>query len=960
MYCGDFVAIDIETTGLNPESDEIIEIGAVKFRQSKKVDEFQSLINIGRKIPEFIKALTHISDDDIRKSPSAKKVYQGLLHFIGSDILCFHNYEFDMNFLKQSFLRNEMLFSFNPILDTLEISRIFTPYLHSHNLIQLCNYFSIDITQAHRAVHDAEATGILLNKLTKFIIQNFDIDLIAQVTNISAQMKQDTYLHFYLDEIRKHLTKISLTRSKTKKRESVIKFRGTNFVSNIDTSRPSATQQEFDREKILGMFEQGGQIANNFPDYEFRQGQIDMTDWTIKAYQEKKILLVEAGTGVGKSLAYLIPSIFFAKYANKHIIISTNTKNLQEQLFYKDIPTIQKVTDLKFSAVLLKGRGNYICLRRWNEIQTGLDSVLTPYEMKQLLNLLVWAYYTKTGDIEENHSFQLKQGMRLWSKIRADGRFCSGRKCKFYKDCYVMNIRAKAERANLVIINHALLLSDMVSEHSVLGEYSHLIIDEAHNLPFIASEYLGISLSASEFLTTCQRIFTTGKYQYGVIPNLKIALSKSLVNSNKREYLKKDLNNLVPKIETLESTVIELFKKLNKIVCTKGKYGKLRYKNKAYLKQLAEYFNEIDDILGLLIGKFSLIYNELTGISSDIMQNYDQNLSDVDGVKKDLEELRMQLHSILEPDFENTVYWIETSDIEYNEDKFPHSTLHSAPIEIKESLNKYLFNHLDTAVLTSATMAIRSKFKFFKTLLGLDLLSKGATHGGEENKILEFVAESPFNYEKQASILLPNFIVSPKDPNFPAQATRLLDKILEQHSKGTLVLFTSYKNLNDCYNILSEKFLQRDVILLAQGKSGSRTSMLEIFRENKSSVLFGTRSFWEGIDVKGEALEMLILYKLPFMVPSEPTVEAYNEKLEKHGKNPFMYYSLPMAILHFKQGFGRLIRNKTDKGIVIVLDSRIVKKQYGRYFIEDMPRKPTIVSSEIEMIDLTNNWFREF
>lgn len=949
----DFVAIDVETTGLNPESDEIIEIGAVKFRQGKKIDEFQSLINIGKKLPEFIKGLTHISDDEIRKAPRAKTIYQGLLHFVGSDILCFHNSEFDLNFLEQSFLRHKMLFSLNPILDTLEISRIFTPFLHSHNLSQLCKYFSINIIQSHRAIHDAEATGILLNKLTEFIIQNLDIDLIAQISEISAQINLNTYLHFYLEEIRKHLTKISLIKAKSTKQ--TIKFSGTNFISNIDTNVSTPT---FNKEEIIAMFEQDGQLSDNFPDYEFRQGQIDMTNWVIKAYQEKKILLVEAGTGVGKSLAYLIPSIFFAKYSNKHIIISTNTKNLQEQLFYKDIPSIQQSTDLKFSAVLLKGRGNYICLRKWNEVQSGLDSILNPYEMKQLLNLLVWAYYTKTGDIEENHSFYIAQAISLWSKIKADGKFCSGRKCKFYKDCYVMNIRAKAEKANLVIINHALLLSDMISENSVLGEYSHLIIDEAHNLPFIASEYLGISLSASDFLNTCQRIFTTGKYQYGVIPNLKIALDKSIVKNNKRQYLKKELDNLVPKIKSLESSATELFKKINKIVCTKGNYGKLRYKNIAYLNQLKDYFTDINDILALLYSKFSIIYNELMNISSDIIQNYDQILSDVDGVRKDLEELKTKLQCILEPDFENIVYWIETTDSEYNENKFPHSVLHSAPIEIKELLNKYLFEHLDTAILTSATIAIRGKFNFFKTLLGLNLLSSKSS-SDEHDKILEFVAKSPFNYQEQVKVLLPNFIVSPKDPHFSAQAARLLDKILEQHSKGTLVLFTSYKNLNDCYDALNEKFLQKDVMLLAQGRSGSRTSMLEVFRENKSSVLFGTRSFWEGVDVKGEALEMLILYKLPFMVPSEPTVEAYHEKLEKEGKNSFMHYSLPMAILHFKQGFGRLIRNKTDTGIVIVLDNRIIRKKYGRYFIEDMPCTPIIVRSETAIIDLTSNWFRK-
>jgi len=294
---------------------------------------------------------------------------------------------------------------------------------------------------------------------------------------------------------------------------------------------------------------------------------------------------------------------------------------------------------------------------------------------------------------------------------------------------------------------------------------------------------------------------------------------------------------------------------------------------------------------------------------------------------------------------------LETSDNDVKSDMIPHSSIVCAPIEVNEPLFKYFWDRLETTILTSATLAIRSEFKFYKHLTGLEDV--------DQTRLMEYIASSPFDYPNQMKVLIPDFLPNPKDPFFPPQALSLVEEILSAHKRGTLVLFTSYKDLDAAYSELSSSAMKNELTLLAQGKSGSRTTILNIFRNEENSVLLGTKSFWEGIDVQGKSLEILVLFRLPFLVPTEPLVEAYLDKLTAANKNSFLHYTLPMSLLHFKQGFGRLIRNKTDKGVVVILDSRIFSKNYGRYFINVMPLQPNRVSNPMEITDHITNWFSE-
>lgn len=941
-----FIAVDIETTGLSNATDSIIEISGVKFKGDRIIDSFQSFINIGQPIPGHIKALTHITEEDLAGAPSRKIVLEEFLDFIGEDPLCFHNARFDKEFIDAELNRSLLSPLINEYYDTLEISQIFLPHLRSHSLGFLSKYFHLANKTPHRAESDAIVTGELLLTLTKFICQHFDIAFLNMLQEISSQIQSYTLLPQYITKINKYLIRTSLEREPQAPPPEEF-FPRTNFISNINEGEKP--QAPFSTNDVLSLFEGSGQIAQRFPDYEFRQGQVDMAAWVTEAYQGNKFLLIEAGTGVGKSLAYLIPSIFYSKYAKTRIIISTNTKNLQEQLFYKDIPTIQEVTDLSFAAALLKGRSNYLCLRKWNEILTDIQGHLTRWEQRQILRLLVWAKYTHTGDIEENHSFRA-EGSSLWYKVAADSNFCHGRKCSFYNECFLMQIRNKAGHSNLVIVNHALLLADAVSENSVLGNYSNVIIDEAHNLPQTAATHFGFSFTLFDLTNITRQLLTRGEYQYGIASNVKTAVTKSTLSDKKKRSYQELIDDITEPLADIEEVGTKLLTAFNKIVIERGNYGKLRFQNLSIFQDLTPQVESLIAYVEKLYHKLQRLYEDWLLENPQTFPFYDENLSDIEGILNKVQEVWTKLQLVfLSPDFETYAFWLETRDHEFEEDAYPHCSIICAPIEVKEQLYEFFWSRLETAVLTSATLAIRGEYKFYKSLTGLDKV--------EEGKLMEFIATSPFNYEKQMQVIIPNFLPNPQDKYFSSQAIALIDEILSTNKRGTLVLFTAYKDLDFAFDLLTNSALEKGIILLAQGKTGTRTNILDIFRKEKNSVLLGTRSFWEGIDVQGEALEILIMYRLPFLVPTEPLVEAYMEKLQKEGKDSFLYYLLPITLLYFKQGFGRLIRNKTDKGVVVILDSRIFKKFYGKYFLNVMPVNPIQASSNLEITDRINRWF---
>ena len=928
-----FVALDIETTGFDFDKNEIIEIGAVKYHDGKFIEEFSTFIKPLKPVPQFIKQLTNITDEQLASGTSLKDALKKITDFVKDEIIICHNVGFDIGFINKKLKNNDLPKVSNRLFDTVELSRIYLSFILNHKLGTVADYFKIDLSHAHRAIFDAKATAEVFIKLLDFIDENISLQLNFRLSEISLMAYSKTDLPIFLEKIVEHQKKYALL----SKKKPWLDFHNRNYIEHKPEKAEEITVEE--------TFKENGLFDKKFENYEIRNGQIEMSEAVLNNFHKNEYLLVEAGTGVGKSLAYLIPAIIHTNKNKTKVIISTNTKNLQEQLFYKDLPTVKDCVNIPFKAVLLKGRRNYLCEKKWAETSLDFNKIFSSYEAQDFLYLVVWKEFTKTGDISENSS--LNANSLVWKKLSADRYFCFGRKCPYFRQCYLMDVRLKAETSNLVIINHHLLLADLRSENSALGKYDNLIIDEAHNLPHIAPIELGSSLGYADFNGLFSQLFAVRrKFQSGTLINLKTAVKKSRFEETKRNQLLSNIEDIIDLIETNKIIFAEFLDELGKVVEKRGSYGKLRITDLDDHPFITRYLSEIIKFWEQFSKCFVTIKNILSGINSKVFVDYSLHLDVIDGILQRIAEYYNLLVSFYNPNFQDFAYWI--SSFKPDDKKYPNGILNLAPLSINQILNDLLYKNVKSIIFTSATIALRGKYKYFANRMGLDLL--------EDGFVQELIVESPFDYQKQSMILVAGFLPGPKDRFFSAQSINLIQKTIEISQTGTMILFTSYKDLNKVYDELSGKF-SNNITLLAQGKGMSRSAMLNEFRENKKTVLLGTNSFWEGVDVPGESLSFLILYKLPFLVPSEPIIEAYLEKLESEGKNSFMHYMMPNALLKYRQGFGRLIRNKTDKGVVLVLDSRIFTKEYGHFFKDIVPAKTIIPFSDIEIYDYLGKWF---
>ncbi len=928
----DFVALDIETTGFDFQNDEIIEIGAVRFQQGKKTDEFSTFIKPLKPVSAFIKQLTHITDQQLAQGIALKDALKNLLEYLRADIVVCHNKSFDLGFINKKLEMNDLPSIKNEELDTLDLSRIYLPFTSNHKLETVCEYFKVDLENAHRAIYDAEATGLILLNIMDFIDENIPLQMNFKLLETSRYANAP--VTEFLGRIVEHQKKHALLT----KKKSTFKFHNRNYIEH----KP-AQPRDYEMEEIFGA---DGVFAGKFPEYELRSGQLQMARAVEDVFRNLEYLLVEAGTGVGKSLAYLLPAIRYSIQEESKVVISTNTKNLQEQLFYKDLPAVRDYLDLPFSVTLLKGRRNYLCSRKWQEVLMDINGSLSPEEAAVFMKLFIWRNFTRTGDVSENSSFHSGRDGNVWKKVMADRHFCNGKRCQFYSSCFLMDIRRKAEKSNLVIINHHLLLADMNAENSALGNFENLIIDEAHNLPHLAPAELGISLSFADLNNFFQQMFAVRKrFQSGILPNLKSDAKKS--QFEKQEFVVKKIDNAINLIKDNRDMVGDLFKKVGSLVDKSGNYGKLRITDLERFPFITDFISKIIVFWEELSNQIMSLKDTLSLVKSDLFVNHEKNMENLEGALQRLSEFHNILVNLHNPELKDYAFWLESINV--SDDDYPKGVFNYAPLNIDRLLNEKLYRKVRSIVFTSATIAIRGVFKYFSSRMGLDLL--------EKDFVRELIVASPFDYSKQTKIMVSSFLPEPKDKFFLRQSIELIRNAIDASKTGTMILFTSYRDLNNVYELLSEEFYARGIPLFAQNKGISRSAMLREFKQKGRAVLLGTSSFWEGVDIPGDALQLLILYKLPFMVPSEPIVEAFLEKLQMEGKDSFMYYMLPNSILKYRQGFGRLIRKKTDKGVVLVLDNRISTKKYGKYFIEAVPAQTIITSNDIEVYDYLGRWF---
>lgn len=649
-----------------------------------------------------------------------------------------------------------------------------------------------------------------------------------------------------------------------------------------------------------------GAIAKRLANYESRKEQLDMAEAVADAIDRRHHLAVEAGTGVGKSFAYLVPSILHSvqalpessdadepeKKQIPRVVISTHTISLQEQLIEKDIPFLRASTPLEFSAVLVKGRSNYLCLRRLRRLLEKGQTLTGEASDFELPRILDWSKKTTDGTISD---LDPKPNSELWEEIACEQGNCLGKKCGYHSNCFYIKARRRVFTAQILVVNHALLFSDLAIRAdggSILPPYNVLVVDEAHTMEGVASDHLGISQHQGSIEYLLNRFYND-------------RTNRGLFVS---EGFQKECVHVVKCRHAAEEYFNNLFDWHNK----RG-FG---FNGRVMEPKIVE--NKLSEAMKQLSEEILTVMPRIKNIDS--RQEFTSAFSRLESLKKTLDSWHNQTEI-------DSVYWLERQQLK----RYERIKVCSAPINVGPLLKANLFNKVNTVIMTSATLSTGKSpgggaFAYFQSRIGLEQLPA-------------MLLGSPFDYKKQATLILVKGQLPPDAPEheFLPQMCELLKRYLSETDGGAFVLFTNYNQMRKIAERLGNWLLTKDMRLFSQAEGQSRSRMLEQFKETPRAVLFGTDSFWQGVDVQGDALRNVIITKLPFQVPDQPLISARMDAIKKDGGNPFRDFQLPQAILKLKQGFGRLIRSKSDTGNVVILDSRILTQKYGQQFLDALP-----------------------
>lgn len=734
---------------------------------------------------------------------------------------------------------------------------------------------------------------------------------------------------------------------------------GATYIINNDVNDIYVVSKLRDNKAINidEFFGKEGKIHKKIKNFEIRNEQYEMAKIISESLNQNQKILVEAGTGTGKTVAYLLPTLLYAIENNLKLIISTNTINLQEQLISKDIPLIKDIIDFNFEYEIVKGKGNYLCKRRLygvNVSENDKDTVDEINEKNIIKNLLKWNKETITGDKNE---IKYEVPFKIWDQIKCESDLCTGNRCPYYTDCYFFKARKEINNADLLIVNHHMFFADLSirnqigfnTSYSILPNYDIVVFDEAHNIEETARNYFTYEVSRFNFGKLIGNIYNRKNFKNNNSSILIKLLSYLNKNINQDEYiiidaLKEELISLLNKFYDkgidIFDKIISIFKNefINgeaKIRLDSPKIKKSKIWNKVLnlvteLKKIYIKLNENKNKFIKYIEKFNLIDSD--GQIFDFIKYFDR-----------LNEFYKNFIFIIDGANENYVYWLSISSNKANikaDIKF-----YATPFNVSKDLKNNLFSKMERMIFTSATLTSENNFSYFKESIGLI----------EDKKIIEKIINSPFDYEKQMKVYIPEDTLDPNDTDFLDDLEEYILKTIKATEGHCFLLFTSYSSMNYLYNKIERYFNFKEYTLIKQNDS-SRSEMIKIFKNSKNPILFGTDSFWEGVDVQGDKLKSVIIIKLPFKVPNDPVTEAIIDNIKKNKKNPFNSYQVPQAVIKFKQGVGRLIRSKNDKGIITILDNRIINKKYGKSFLEILPKN--IVKDKrdniIEMLEKIN------
>lgn len=933
-----FVAVDVETTGLDPAKDEIIEVAAVKFRGDEVLETYQQFVKPRHSLPLKITRLTGIRDADLEDAPRFVQIGPDLVRFLKSYPLVGHSVGFDIRMLQSHGMRLPQ-----PSYDTFDLATLLMPKAPAYRLGTLAAVLGITHEEAHRALSDADvARQVFLRMLER--IDTLPIEELSEINRLTARMQWP--LHDLFAEAERLKAKnffLDGGRQAVDGGQHIVELLPSTVHRAPSTEaaplKPTGNEQPLDLDQVRAFFAPTGALGQAFVGYEQRDQQVAMAEAVGTAFNTGKPLMVEAGTGTGKSIAYLVPAAMWAAQRGERVVVSTNTINLQDQLFFKDIPDLQRIMSVDggrgagdsealprppsnppFKAALLKGRGNYLCLKRYHDLRR--DGRTSEDEIKALLKVQLWLPTTTSGDKAE--LLLMDRESAAWGKINTTPETCVGAACPFFRECFFFKARREAEAAHVIVVNHALMLADLASEANVLPPYDHLIVDEAHNLEDVATDQLGFSVDQAGLIDFLDSLFSEGgaSISSGLFAELPRKLGESAVGKGDLEKAGEIARTLGPAVQKSRASVYDCFNRLAVFMNQEAEVSiydpRLRLTDKqrrnpswaeveAAWTNLALQLQEISSGLG----KLEALLAELEDAEID---EYETLLLRVQGLKRYVTEVRINVGAIVVGGEEKLITWLV-----YDRQR-EMIELHAAPLSVAELLQSNLFSQKATAVLASATISVNGEFDFISSRIGL-----------AEPTAVQL--DSPFDYTKQALVYLPNDMPEPNHPGYQrALESAIVDLCIATQGRA-LVLFTANNALKQTYKAIQEPLEEKGITVLAQGVDGSRRSLIQRFTQFPQSVLLGTSSFWEGVDVVGDALSVLIIAKLPFSVPNDPIYAARSELCQ----DAFNELSVPQAILRFKQGFGRLIRSKDDRGVVAVLDKRLLSKKYGQLFLDSLP-----------------------
>lgn len=906
----EYIALDMETTGFDPEIDRIIEVAAVRVKGGRIEKRISSLIDPKAEIPPVISRLTGIDDSMVKDSPSLGEFFPVLSKFIGTLPVVAHS-PLEKAFLERSFKDCTGKSFNNPYIDTLDLAIILLPFLRRHRLSDLSLIWNIEKKGEHRAEWDTECLvkvfEVLLNAL-----YSVPAGLIVTLLNHCREESGLGYL----------LNRVLLERS-PKKRAKPVDLKETIRPAwellEASPLIPLSDEPVIDESEIMDFFSKEGLLATVIDGYEERSEQVQMALAVREALLNDEILLVEAGTGTGKSLAYLFPSALWALSSGNTVVVSTRTLNLQDQLYTKDLPLITEALGAhEFRFALLKGYSNYVCPRKLQSVLNGRIR-FDDGQIAILGMLLNWLSDGGSGDVSLLNISHLR-GLDLY--VLADYRDCSQELCVYARSglCPYRNALERAKLSHIVVVNHSLLLS------GAGVQFDKLIVDEAHTLEDVATEQFSSGISYSEakrFLGFMYQPFEGSGFLEELESRIELHLD--------RDSFKKAMGFLSRARSAAENCHIHLesfFVELSNFSKTEEETEELRFtravRQQADFARLLsageELISSLEE-LGNALSQLNSFLSEKDELPSDV----EFAMQDVGGKVVRILEMIENLNTVLFSEDENLVLWAVVS----GPSGLEKQSIQCSPINVGQQLKGILYENMETVCMTSATLTVGGSFNFIESRCGLDLV--------DQDRMKRLVLDTSFDFEKQMEILTLIDMPPPDSPDFESVLAGVIKDVLVASEGGALVLFTNRRLMINTYNAVVADLERVGIPLLCQLPRYSRRRLTEEFIENPRASLFGVASFWEGVDAKGDTLRLVVLTRIPFESPRRAVFEARCERIRSEGRSDFMELSLPIAALRLKQGVGRLIRTKVDRGQVLILDSRVNSKQYGRILLRSLP-----------------------